>query len=202
MVNGRPTPDLSLRPTDFTAWEGPLWRIVRTSGDRVRPWWEPRTYGPLRTMRWDPQVPPPRDQPGRAVLYAASDLVGAVAEAWHATRRIDVHSGDPVIVSFMPEPLRLLDLTAQGRFLIRNRLDAGVVGGPRASCRRLASSVLAVDPAVEGLLVPSARTGVNVVLFAAGAAKAGRRATLIHRADDPTAVRLLSAIADELGYAI
>ncbi|WP_062460773.1 RES family NAD+ phosphorylase [Demequina soli] len=179
-----------------------MWRIVRTSGDHVRPWWEPRSYGPLRTMRWDPQLPPPRDQPGRAVLYAASDIVGAAAEAWHATRRIDVRSGDPVIVSFTPQPLRLLDLTSRGRFLVRNGFDAGMVGGPRAACRRLAGAVLTADPAMEGLLVPSARTGVDVVLFAAGGAKVGRRATLIHRADDPSAVRLLSEVADELGYAI
>ncbi|WP_169747715.1 RES domain-containing protein [Demequina subtropica] len=181
-------------------WRAPLWRIVRTSGEHARPWWEPRTYGPLATMRWDPHLPPPSEQPGRGVLYAADTLAGAAAEAWQAARRIDVRTGDPAVVRFTPKPLRLLDLTAAGRFLIRNGTAASAVMGSRRECRRWAAGMVTARPDLDGLVTPSTLTGTNVVLFAAGAAKVPREPGLIHRADDPTVHALLRRIAEEIGY--
>ena len=97
---------------DLVDVSGSLWRIFPTTSMHATPWNTLRHWGPV-AARFDPHPPPPADHPQHGVLYAGSDAVTALAEAFGANRTVDVHSGDPWLVKFTLDlrAVDLLDLT-------------------------------------------------------------------------------------------
>ncbi|WNM27357.1 RES family NAD+ phosphorylase [Demequina capsici] len=190
---------LSFEPADLMTYDGPLWRIVRTTGLYTHAWNDGRAWGPLPAMRWDPHHPPASGQPDRAVLYMATTVKAAVAEAWARKRRIDVRTGSPIVVRATPaQPLDLLDLT--GDWPIRNGGGASLPHAPLPVCRTWARAILDARPDLDGLYSSSTMTGVNVTLFPAGIAKLPSSPDMAAPAIDVKVRALLEAIASEIGY--
>ena len=69
-----------------------------------------RSYGPLPELRFDHHRPPPGSSSDRTVWYAATSLLGAVAEAFGNHGFIDRGSGRRVCVVRVREPIAVLDL--------------------------------------------------------------------------------------------
>jgi len=198
-----PPADLFIAKADLTGCGDPLWRICRTTGPHARPWNAGRSYGPLAGMRWEPHDPPARSQPARAVLYAATDVATAVAEVWQVTRRIDVHLGRPVLVRATPtRALRLLDLTDASTWPLRQGASASLPHAGRGTSRAWSRAILDAAPDLDGLYVPSTKTGRNVVLFPGGIAALPSSPDMSIPADDPAAKALLEVIAARIGYRV
>lgn len=164
-----PPKALDCEPADIRDYASVLWRVHRTTGDHVLAWNALRNYGPLPSMRWDPQ---PGSQPGshdEGVLYASVDIETALAKVFQTTRMIDTRIGAPRLTAWEPtRRLRLLDLS--GTWLIRNGASAALSAAPRATCRRWARAIHLAWPELDGLAVPSTMTGgTNVVLWNAAA---------------------------------
>ena len=140
-----------------------LWRIHRTEGEHVRGWSELRTFGPLPSMRYDPQASQIGDH-SEGVLYAAMDLVTALAEVFQASRTIDVVSFAPRATAWIPtRPLSLLDLT--GTWTLRNGAASSLAQAPRSTCRRWARVIHDTWPEMDGLWAPSTMTGRPIVVL-------------------------------------
>jgi len=73
-------------------------------------WNAQRSYGPLPEQRFDHHLPPPGSGSERAVWYAATSLLGAVAEAFGNLGFIDRDCGRRVCLVRVCEPLAVLDL--------------------------------------------------------------------------------------------
>lgn len=153
-----PPAALTARAEDVLTHTGPLWRIASTTGDHVLAWNAFRTFGPLPTMRWDPHRPPPREQPGRGVLYAAPDVATVVAERFQKYREVDPHTGTPYLFGWLcARPLSLLDLT--GDWPVRNGAAHALLSAPRATCRRYAQAIRDRWPDLDGLQTRSTMDG-------------------------------------------
>ena len=82
-VPRRPPERLVTRAENITQWSGALWRIHRTGGAHPSAWNAPRTFGPLRSMRWDPHPEPVGPHPtGPGVSYCAATSDTAFAEVF------------------------------------------------------------------------------------------------------------------------
>lgn len=161
-----PSPLPELTGEDVRRFRERLWRIMRTSGRHALPWNTLRAWGPVQHMRWDPHRPLPHEQPARAVMYTATDVLTSVAEVYQHDRFVDVHSDDPFLIGFTPtRELELLDLT--GTWLLRCGSTTSQIGAPRAACRAWASGIAEAYPELDGLWVSSSVTNRPVaVLFA------------------------------------
>jgi hypothetical protein len=69
-----------------------------------------RSYGPLPQLRFDHHVPPPGSASDRAIWYAATSLLGAVAEAFGNLGILDQRAGHRVCVVRVSRPIAVLDL--------------------------------------------------------------------------------------------
>ncbi len=90
----------------------PLWRVFPTTSTHATAWNAVRHWGPV-AARFDPHPPPPAEHADYGVLYAGSDAVTALAEAFGTNRTVDIKTGDPWLVKFTLDvgDVRLLDLT-------------------------------------------------------------------------------------------
>lgn len=199
-----PPVPLTITSGDVHEWAGPLLRIAPTQGAHPIPYGSLRTYGPVKGQRWDPhpagvpQVHPPR----WGVLYAASTLFAACAEPSQQTRTIDRHTGGPTVVTWTPtRPLHLLDLSAQSTWLIRHRASAALTTRPAPHCQTWARHIVAsLGEQLDGLHVPSAWAGTNVVLFGRAADTFPAAPTARVPMDDPALFPALRLIASQIGY--
>jgi RES domain-containing protein len=159
-----PPADLVHEPQDVVTVRPLLWRIHRTQGAHVLGWNQMRTFGPLPTMRYDPQ-PEPAAPSVEGVLYTATSLATALAETFQATRLVDSRSGRPQVTAWTPtRDLRLLDLT--GGWALRNGAAFSLATAPKSTCRAWAGQIRATWPDLDGLSAPSTMTGgTNVVLW-------------------------------------
>lgn len=152
-----PAPLPELKPSDIKTFHGRLWRIMRTSGAHALPWNELRSWGPLQQMRWDPHAPPPSEQPDRAAMYTATDVLTTLAEVYQHDRFVDVHSDGPFLIGFTPtRPLQLLNLT--GTWFLRCGSTNSQAGAPRTACRAWARAIIEGYPHLDGLWVTSSMT--------------------------------------------
>lgn len=167
-----PPADLAGRQPDWYRWAParPLWTIADGAGPYARPFGQMRSWGPLETARFDPHPEPPHDTSGELVLYAASDLVTAVAERYQHRRALEL--GDhrqPVVYSWSPlRRLRLLDLSGSGAV----RLGASHVinSGPKPVSRRWAQAFRTAWPDADGLRYTSSMAGHDCAVLWAPAA--------------------------------
>lgn len=200
----RPAAPLTLEAGDIVAYAGPLWRIHRTVGLHVAAWDEPRFFGPLAGMRFDPHPGgAPADHTRIGVHYNATDVDTAVAEVFQRTRVIDPVTGAPYLTGWEPtRPLRLLNLT--GTWPVRNGASAALAAAPRSTCRAWARAIHdELSPDVEGLYVPSTMTGAaNVVLWAPALAAAPAAPQFHRPLVSPAAWAVLMAAASRIGYGL
>ena len=135
-------------------------------------WSARRSYGPLPQLRFDHHQPPPGSGSDRSVWYAATSLLGAVAEAFGNHGFIDRGSGRRVCVIRVREPIAVLDLVgaaprkfgnsspcptaavtagAQGRAIGRELEGEGDCAGLAESCQeRLPQIGTGIEPADLG----------------------------------------------------
>jgi hypothetical protein len=92
-----------------------LWRIHRTTGPHVAPFNNLRTFGPIRSCRFDPHPDgPATEHQGIGVLYAAGTLQTSLAEVFQITRVIDCVTDAPAASAFrLRRTVKLLDLTGE-----------------------------------------------------------------------------------------
>lgn len=148
-------------PDDVLTVQPLLWRIHRTQGPHVLAWNELRTFGPIATMRYDPQ---PAASSVEGVLYTATSLVTALAEAFQATGVVDSRSFAPQFTAWTPtRALRLLDLT--GNWALRNGAAFALATAPKSTCRAWARQIRTTWPDLDGLWAPSPMTGSTTIVL-------------------------------------
>ncbi len=104
-----PPPDrLPPEPRILTLPEGRV--LVRFYNSQRGDWSTRRRYGPLADMRFDHHPPPRRLHTLHSAWYAATSLVGAVAEAFGRQGAIDRGADLRVVKARVQGELRLLDL--------------------------------------------------------------------------------------------
>jgi hypothetical protein len=137
----------------------PLWHIANTSGPYATRFGSMRSFGPLASARFDPHPPPPQDHPTERILYAATDLVTAIAERFQNGREIRCHQPtEPIVYSWTPtRTLRLLDLT--GTSALRLGASQLLSTGPKRHTRTWAAALRATWPDADGLLYQSSMAG-------------------------------------------
>ena len=165
----QPPDDLESRNPDWSIWPATdsIWHIANTSGPYATRFAAMRGYGPLDSARFDPHPLPAGDHSKERVLYAAGDLVTAMAERFQIGREIRCRqSTDPVVYSWMPtRALRLLDVT--GLSALRLGASQLLSSGPKRHTRTWARALRASWPHADGLLYQSSMAGrVCVALWA------------------------------------
>lgn len=152
-----------------------LWRIYRRegrSGEAFRRSWDAfRSYGPLRSARFDHHSePPPGEGPGeseRGIMYTAvgehghsgmatggEAILTCVAEVFQQTRLADTSTGSPWLAAFaIEDDLPLLDLT--GGWPTRAGASMQINSGPRPRARRWSRDAYEAYPEILGLYYPS-----------------------------------------------
>ena len=113
---------LPLRPRLFRLNPGDL--LVRFYNPIHGDWSARRAYGPLPGLRFDHHIPPPGSASDRSVWYAATSLLGAMAEAFGNLGVVDRGSGRRVCIVRIAEPIPVLDLVgvAPRRFGLDQRI--------------------------------------------------------------------------------
>ena len=151
-------------PGDILTVRPLLWRIHRTQGAHVLAWNQLRSYGPIPTMRYDPQ-PEPAAPSAEGVLTTATSLATALTETFQVTRVVDSRSFGARVTAWTPtRDLRLLDLT--GGWALRNGAAFALATAPKSTCRAWVRRIRATWPDLDGLWAPSTMTGgTNVVLW-------------------------------------
>ncbi len=179
-----------------------LWRLYFRSGPHPGRWDQFRTYGPVRTARFDHHHLPPHIQV-RGILYAALHGPTCVAEVFQDARLVDRHRKDPWLVGFeLSQDLRLLDLT--GTWPTVAGASMSMSSGPRPRAQRWSRAIYGAYPQVQGLWYPSSmhanRPAVALYERATGAMPDNPS---FHRAlADPALLPPLRGIALEVGYGL
>ena len=177
-----------------------LWRVHAAAGPHVTPWDQLRFFGPT-TSRFDPQAPPPHLST-RAVTYAATDVPTVLAEAFQATRVIDIQRRVPYLTGWRTaRELTLLNLT--GTWPIRNGASNVLTSGPKAACRQWAHAIDQTWPDLDGLWSTSTMTGrPMIVLFTTAANSFPTRPSFSRPLTTPALTRPLRRAATAIGYRI
>ena len=168
----QPPADLDVRKPSWRTWPTtePLWQVANTGGSFAARFAVMRAYGPLASARFDPHPPPPAEHPTERILYAAIDLVTALAERFQNGREIRCRQPtNPIVYSWMPaRPLQLIDVTD----LSALRLGASQLlsTGPKRHTRTWAVAIRRTWPAADGLLYQASMAGGECVALWAPAA--------------------------------
>lgn len=195
-----PPEALKIAPEHIVHLSGVLWRIHRSTGAHVVPWNGLRTFGPLSSMRWDPQPPPLGNRPGNGISYAGMDLATALAEVYQASRTISFSVGGPVATSWTPtRPLQLLDLT--GLWPIHNGAASSLMSAPKSTTRNWAAAIRAQAPTLDGIRYTSTMTGGHcVTLFQPAASSFPAAPGFSRPLSSPQMRAVVANIAKKLGY--
>ncbi len=179
-----------------------LWRLYFRGGSHPTRWDEFRSYGPVRTSRFDAHVPPPREQ-ARAILYAAAHGPTCVAEVFQDTRVVDRYRRDPWLVGFeTAEELVLLDLT--GTWPTIAGASMAISSGPRPRAQRWSRTIYDAYPQVQGLWYTSSmHANMPAAALYERAMGAMPDAPVFHRPlADPALLGPLRMIAIDVGYGL
>lgn len=177
-----------------------LWRIYFRGGEHALGWRNFRTFGPLRTSRFDHHLPAQSRQE-RGLLYAATDVLTCVAEVYQETRVLDTRDRDPWLVGFETGgKLALLGLT--GTWPTAAGASMAINSGSRARARRWSQAIYAAYPSLHGLwYCASMNANKPAVTLYERAEGMLADAPFFHRAlADPVLLTSLRSAAHELGY--
>lgn len=201
-----PGPDLILDEQHITAWNGPLWRIHWATGHHPSAWDELRTYGPIDSMRWDPQgedgvAPAHGFQP--SVAYTATTVYAAFAEVFQDDRGIHLHSSRNLSAWHPTRELRLIDLAASD-FGVHNHAAHLLPSENKALTRSWARAIFdQLGDRIDGLLHESTIIGDRVAVLFTGARDAYPTAPSFSRPLDHVDVAGLAAdVAGRLRWPI
>ncbi len=187
-----------------------LYRVYRTRGVYPTGWDTLRDFGPT-SARFDPHPPPPHVQ-DRHVLYAAGSIATALAEAFGATRVIELSREGPYLAGFrLARPVRLLDLASE--WPTRAGASQAINSGRKDSARAWARAIFE-EYDIDGFWYPSsmsgtARRGVDprhhghaIVLFGAGRSALPTHPVLNLGLDHPAITAAIAEIAERFGYGL
>lgn len=207
----RPLPELRRGEVKALRSGSRLYRIYNAGGRHATSWNALRTFGPTAGGRFDPHVPPPRDQ-DRGVLYAAGSIATAVAEKFGSTRVIELRRDDPWLVAFtLSRPVRLLDLSSA--WPTRAGSSQAIASG-RKDVTRLWARAIHEDYDVDGVWYPSSMSGtvrapgdpvwhgLAAAIFERAADALPRHPALHLPLDHPGLAEALAAIAERFGYGL
>jgi hypothetical protein len=196
-------PDLAGRGRhgDVVVAHGPLWRIYASAGEHAASGPEFRTWGPSLGGRFDPHPLPAGDTSGESVLYAATDLLTAVAEAFQETRRLERVARTPRVAAWEPtRGLRLLDLT--GTWPMRAGAGGLINTGRRVITQQWARAIRERWPDLDGVLHRSSitQTPTCVTLWAPAADTIPATPELDRALSDAVLLPWLVGVCSVTGY--
>lgn len=207
----RPPRPLTADSDDFINYNGPLWRIYRTTGRYRQHWNDQRMFGPLKSARWDPQFLPTQDYPDNGVSYAAAKPVDCFAEVFQDRRAITLSAAQSLAGWLPVRGLRLLNLfpadpdtaAAKPSWAERNGAAASLTSARRDTCRSWAQAVRTTWPDIDGLYAPSTISNGPVVVLWQPAANTFPQAPSIARPlDHPALTAVIRDIANYLRWPI
>lgn len=173
-----PSPLPPLAPGDVLDWTDPVVRLYSSTGPYGVGWSTFRHYGPVASMRFDHQPPPPGTHPTRAVAYGAGSWTEhdgrrtdpfevAVIERLRSSGVLDRTTDGPRFVLWTPtRPLRLLRLS-DSTWVARAGGNAALTSGARGTARAWSRAIHRTYPEVDGLLWSSSvlPPGRSLVLY-------------------------------------
>ena len=187
-----------------------LFRAYRTRGAHPSGWDTLRDFGPT-SARFDPHLPPPHVQ-DRHVLYAAGSIATAVAEAFGATRVIELSRDGPYLAGFrLTRRIRLLDLASE--WPTRAGASQAINSGRKDTARAWARAIFE-EYDIDGLWYPSSMSGTArrggdpphhghaVVLFGTGRSALPAHPVLNLALDHPAIGAAVAGIAERFGYGL
>jgi len=126
-----------------------LWRVYPHAGRHPRAWNACRSFGPVKTMRFDHHSDPAREQE-RRILYGASSIAICVAEFFQEDKTIDRFMVEPWLVGFtVKRDVTLLNLC--GAWPTRAGASMEINSGQHGRARRWSRVIYDAYPNVEGL---------------------------------------------------
>ena len=179
-----------------------LWRIYFADGEHGGRWDRFRSYGPMRTARFDHHRSPPQEQE-RAILYAGLAIATAVAEVFQETRVVDRRRRSPWLVAFkLRREVRLLDLT--GDWPTRAGTSQAISSGRRDRARAWSAAIYDAYGDIEGLWYRSSMHGGEpaVALYERAAGALRSQPELHLPLAHPGLEVPLGRIARSLGYLV
>lgn len=181
-----------------------IWRVHPTSGAHVLPWNTLRSFGPV--LRFDPHPLPRKVYARHGVWYGATDVPGALAEAFQSTRVINTHTRAPYLTAVrFTRPLRLLDLAAHGsgRWPTRVGGNFALSTAAHGIAQHWARTIRAAYPDLDGLAYRGRFAGaLCVALFTPAALAFPLHAEMTVPLDHPGFASRLAGAADRIGYAV
>jgi hypothetical protein len=187
-----------------------LYRVYRTRGAHPSGWDTFRDHGPT-TARFDPHLPPPRVQ-DRHVLYAAGSIATALAEAFGATRVVELSRDGPYLAAFaLTRRLRLLDLASD--WPTRAGASQAISSGCKDIARAWAQAIFE-EYDLDGLWYPSSMSGTTrrpsdprthgyaVALFGDARSAIPAHPTLNVALDHPALAPAIARVAERYAYAL
>jgi hypothetical protein len=187
-----------------------LYRVHRTRGTHPAGWDTFRDFGPT-AARFDPHLPPPGVQ-DRHVLYAAGSIPTAIAEAFGATRVVELSRDGPYLAGFeLVRRLRLLDLASD--WPTRAGASQAISSGREDIARAWAQAIFE-EYDLDGLWYPSpmsgtarrrgdpAHHGYAVALFSPARGSLPAHPLLNVPLDHPALAPAIARAAERFGYAL
>src|SRR5574340_1824262 len=181
-----------------------LWRVHRTASVHSVPWNALRTYGPV--LRFDPHPYPRGEYPRHGVWYGATDIPGALAEAFQDDRVIDRHRDTPYLTGFRPtRTLCVLDVGAfgSGRWPTRVGGNFAMATAPHSVGQRWARAIRGAHPDLDGVLYRGRFAGSGcLALFTPSADAFPAHPLTSNPLSHPAIQSRLAGAAVRIGYSV
>lgn len=156
---------LGIRPDEYASVGTGMrvWRVHRTTGERVTAWNRFRTFGPV--LRFDHHPLPPETHSAYGVWYGACDAASALAEAFQTTRVIDRHLGDPRLTCLQLAPV-LLDVSGEhGLWPTRAGGNFALNMAPHPQTQAWARAISQTFTQIDGLMYTSRWGGGKCIVL-------------------------------------
>lgn len=176
-----------------------LWRIHTTTSTHVTPWNRIRTFGPVRTSRWEPHPLPAQDHAPLGAAYLGEDVLTCLAEVFQTSRFVDVDTGNPYVTALQTaDDLILVDLT--GTWLLKAGGTSAAALGNKARTRAWARAIHEAWPEVDGVLAPSAVAGGKRIVAAWNQRVFPSAPEFSEPLNSPAIIRDIMIAAAKIGY--
>jgi hypothetical protein len=181
-----------------------LWRLYKRGGRHPVLWNTFRTFGPLKTSRFDHHLPDEDGEPrlqDRGIYYAAVEIATCLAELFQDTRTIDRESEEVTLVGLeLRLAVELLDLT--GTWPTQAGASMVLSSGPRSRSGLWSCAIYEAYPDIKGLYYSSSMNANRpMIALYERAVSALAPVPLVHRPlSDPALLTDLDRSAQRLGY--